>query len=340
MRASAWLPLLAALGCFALAPARSQDCTIQGSVAIFMVYQAENPDQVFESADGCLAGGGRGTGCCPGARCAVCEPKAVNSTGGKIMRWNACMCESCPPGSVQFRVGQNACVECPAGWYQPSLGQTECVPCPSGTFNPAGGRSENCVPCPPGTYSRSDILAYREATTKRYRSTATEFDPTAGASSCVACPAGTHQPDVGGASEEECRACPAGTYSDAGAAACVLCPAGTYQPHPGSAGAGSCLPCQAGKCSDEDGSEECYQCCPVANLACDAYWKKARGFYGTLDWYSAEKDPGRVPDDDYANFLQRLCRRGCNKFGVVNWCTSGTCAFTADEIAQGLADAG
>ena len=80
-------------------PARAQDCTIQGSVAIFMVYQEENPDSVFYSEDGCLAGGGRGSGCCPGAQCRVCEPNAVESTSGKQMRWNSCLCEPCPPGA-------------------------------------------------------------------------------------------------------------------------------------------------------------------------------------------------------------------------------------------------
>jgi hypothetical protein len=47
---------------------RAQECTSQNNVAIFMVFQAENPDTVFESEDGCLAGGGRGSGCCAGSR--------------------------------------------------------------------------------------------------------------------------------------------------------------------------------------------------------------------------------------------------------------------------------
>jgi hypothetical protein len=37
---------------------------------------------------------------------------------------------------------------------------------------------------------------------------------------------------------------------------------------------------QAGKCSDTAGAADCYQCCPVANLACDDYLKRAIGFYG------------------------------------------------------------
>jgi hypothetical protein len=49
-----------------LPTAAAQECTAQGNVAIFMVFQAENPDIVFFSENGCLAGGGRGSGCCQG----------------------------------------------------------------------------------------------------------------------------------------------------------------------------------------------------------------------------------------------------------------------------------
>ena len=85
--------LLLLLAGFARLVDAQGDCMPQGSVAIFMVYQAENPDSVFFSEDGCLAGGGRGTGCCAGAQCRVCEPNQVTSAGGKLMRWNSCQCE-------------------------------------------------------------------------------------------------------------------------------------------------------------------------------------------------------------------------------------------------------
>lgn len=170
--------------------ANAQECTAQGNVAIFMVYQAENPDSVFLSEDGCLAGGGRGSGCCSGAQCRVCEPNQVTSTSGQQMNWNSCVCEPCPPGSVQFREGSQECVQCPAGWYQPFQGRTECIQCPTGTFNPRVGRVEECVVCPPGTYSKSENRAYREATTKLYRGTTTTFDQSKGAISCTNCKAG------------------------------------------------------------------------------------------------------------------------------------------------------
>ena len=260
------------------APASAQtDCVIQGATAIFMVYQAENPDAVFFSEDGCLAGGGRGNGCCSGSKCAVCEPNTVQSAGGKELRWNSCVCEPCEPGTAQFRVGMRVCEPCPAGWYQQVRGQTQCDACPPGTFNGDVGRSTPCCdPCPPGTYSSSDVRAYREATTKTYRGVGTSFDPSAGASRCAACPAGTFQPEFGGRSPEECEECPPGFYSESGASECVACPAGTYQPRAGRASERDCLPCAAGMCSDADASVECYQCCPVANIACDAYLKRAR----------------------------------------------------------------
>ena len=242
------------------------------------------------------------------------------------MRWNSCVCEPCEPGTAQFRVGMRVCEPCPAGWYQQVRGQTQCDACPPGTFNGDVGRSTPCDPCPPGTYSSSDVRAYREATTKTYRGVGTSFDPSAGASRCAACPAGTFQPEFGGRSPEECEECPPGFYSESGASECVACPAGTYQPHAGRASERDCLPCAAGMCSDADASVECYQCCPVANIACDAYLKRARGFYGQKAWYSNDGEVGRVPTDRKDEFLERLCARGCQEYGVVNWCVTGVCA--------------
>jgi hypothetical protein len=100
------------------------------------------------------------------------------------------------------------------------------------------------------------------------------------------------------------------------------------------AGATSCLPCQAGKCSDADGSVDCYQCCPISNLACDEYLKRARGFYGTKEWYgNGGGETGRVPTDLYSVFLVGLCKRGCDQFLVSNWCTTGTCPTAAETAA-------
>ena len=100
-------------------------------------YQAEYPDSVsFE--DGCLAGGGRGTGCCAGAQCRVCEPNQVTVAGVSSCAANSCQCEPRrPPGSVQFRVGQNTCVGSAPPGGTSSYGQTNCIQCPPGTFNPS-----------------------------------------------------------------------------------------------------------------------------------------------------------------------------------------------------------
>lgn len=323
-----WLTSLLFVLCLASSlptPTHAQDCVPQSSSAIFMVYQAENPDAVFFSEDGCLAGGGRGNGCCRGSKCAVCEPNTKRSSGGKEMSWNSCLCEPCAPGSAQFRNGMTKCEPCPVGWYTRLAGQTQCDPCPPGTFNGDFGRSTLCDMCPPGTFSLSDVRAYREATTKTYRGVGTVFDPTAGASRCAPCPAGTYQPDSGGRSQEECRECPPGQFSAGGSAACDSCPGGTYQPFARQTSVHACLPCAAGTCSDTEGSEECYQCCPVANLRCDAYLKKAKGFYGLVAWYSNDGEVGRVPTDRREEFLERLCDRGCREYGVVNWCVSGVC---------------
>jgi len=289
---SAWT-----IACSLPASTVAQDCVVQGSVAIFMVYQEENPDAVFFSEDGCLAGGGRGNGCCPGSKCAVCEPNIVQSTSGKQMKWNSCACQPCDPGTVQFRAGRNACEPCPAGWYQRERGKTQCEPCPPGTFNGDTGRFTTCDLCPSGTYSLSDVGSYREATAKLYRAAGVAFDPSAGASRCAACPAGTYQPETGGRSPDACIACPAGYYSEQGASTCEACPSGTYQPFPRQPSAESCLPCAAGACSDDPASVACYQCCPILNLACDAGLKQPAGFYGTARWSGDDGEVGRVPTD-------------------------------------------
>ena len=192
--------------------------------------------------------------------------------------------------------------------------------------------------CPPGTYSKSQVRAYREATTKLFRGTTTTFDQSMGAIACTNCAAGTYQPKSGGKNADECLKCPQGTYSNSGAAKCLECPAGTYQPYEGMAGPTSCLPCQSGKCSDAPGSTDCYQCCPISNLACPKYLKRAKGFYGVKEWYSNNGETGRVPVDEYSAFLEDLCARGCETYKVTNWCVTGECP-SAEELAARAAAA-
>ena len=49
---------------------------------------------------------------------------------------------------------------------------------------------------------------------------------------------------------------------------------------------------------------------------------------GLLRDDSNDGKTGQVPTDRYSDFLKALCRRGCTKFGVVNWCVTGTCSIT------------
>ena len=191
--------LLLLLAGFARLVDAQGDCMPQGSVAIFMVYQAENPDSVFFSEDGCLAGGGRGTGCCAGAQCRVCEPNQVTSAGvsscagtrasANPARRGACSsgwartrASSAPPGRVPARGGADQLHTVPAGDVQPVAREVRDVQ----------------------RVSARDVLQVRdprvcEATTKLYRAAdGTEFDDSAGATSCTECPAGTYQPSPRG----------------------------------------------------------------------------------------------------------------------------------------------
>ena len=241
--------LLLLLAGFARLVDAQGDCMPQGSVAIFMVYQAENPDSVFFSEDGCLAGGGRGTGCCAGAQCRVCEPNQVTSAGGKLMRWNSCQCEPCPPGSVQFRVGQNTCIECPAGWYQPVAGQTNAYSA-AGDVQPVarGVRDVQRV-------SARDVLQVRDPRVSRGHDNCTarrmgqSLTTRRDATSCTECPAGTHQPSPRGRNGRlVLTGAPRGRTRTAERHMCSPCPAGDVLSRTRTwSGEEACLPCQAGR---------------------------------------------------------------------------------------------
>ena len=158
----------------------------QDQNATFVAFSANAPEAVFRSDDGCLAGGGRGVGCCPGSVCGTCveETNAVHVEGGAsvTLKFFNCLCEPCPAGTVQPLAAQKTCVACPAGWFNAAEGRATCEPCPVGTFSTKVGNTVGCTACGAGTSGKSTLADYYEKTTRSWRAPATgdgsTFDPT------------------------------------------------------------------------------------------------------------------------------------------------------------------
>lgn len=118
--------------------------------------------------------------------------------------------------------------ECERGTYITNL---TCTPCELGAYADQTGQAR-CSPCIAGTYTGVD----------------------AGASACLACPAGSAS--IGGVSV--CANCTVGTYvSGLGQPQCSLCAPGFYSAVNGSNG---CLPCGKGQSQSGQGMSFCTTC--------------------------------------------------------------------------------
>ena len=154
------------------ARAQEDNCVASGQTAIFVQFSENAGTAVFQSDDNaCLAGGGRGVGCCPGSICDVvkCRLPCKDGSGesvdcavdGATEDANAgfyqCPCEPCPTGTVQGLSSKHACVECPAGWYNSEKGQATCTPCPVGTFSSRVANPTGCAPRADRTSGQSTL---------------------------------------------------------------------------------------------------------------------------------------------------------------------------------------
>ena len=174
--------LLLLLAGFARLVDAQGDCMPQGSVAIFMVYQAENPDSVFFSEDGCLAGGGRGTGCCAGAQCRVCEPNQVTSAGvsscaGTRASANPARRETCSSGWARTRASS-----APPGGTSPWRGRPTAYSARRGRSTRREGgprRAASARPGPTPSHRSSRIARPRPSCTARRmgQSLTTRWEP-------------------------------------------------------------------------------------------------------------------------------------------------------------------
>ena len=314
----------------AIARARAQTatttCVEPGERAIFVSYSENAPDAVFKTVDGdgCLAGGGRGFGCCPGS---VCPRENCAAEENVTQKFYTCRCEPCARGTAQPLAARSACVDCPAGWYGDVEGAATCKPCPIGTYSNRVKNTVGCVPCEEGTSGTSSLEEYYAATTKSLRAPpagepGSTFDSTLAATSCTACPAGTY----GGGAGSGCTPCAPGSYSLGSATSCAPCPANTYSTESGGTSLRSCQPCAAGEATDGTGSTSCFRVCPSTALTCAADEKRAAGFYEAAESGRRPVVSSSAADDIIAYKLER-CRKGCVK--LRERCRSGcdTAAF-------------
>ncbi|GMH76975.1 hypothetical protein TrST_g2739 [Triparma strigata] len=143
-------------------------------------------------------------------------------------------CSTCANGFWAL-AGSQTCTACEAGKYLDSPGTSEssCTICGSGEFASTAA-SLSCENCPAGKYITDDGL------------TTSEHDDLS-----------------------DCLMCDPGFYSIEGSQVCIACPAGTYNPEVGY-DAVDCMPCEEGKYVATEGSTSCSDCVAGKYLDDDA----------------------------------------------------------------------
>jgi len=198
--------------------------------------------------------------------CSQCPPGTWGSSSG------ACSCNNCPAGYYQPNYGQTSnvcqicaagyysysgsgsCSQCPAGSWNPNQGAGSCTPCAAGQYLSLTGQITNlCVNCPVGTWSGSGYGTCTNCNPGYYQ-------PEEGKSSCLACAAGTAQPNT---KQTGCIDCLPGTWSGSAYANCAACPAGYKCPD---AKMTTYTPCELGYYQGLTGQTVCIEC-PIGYYA-------------------------------------------------------------------------
>jgi hypothetical protein len=128
--------------------------------------------------------------------CKACSAGQYNDETGKAL------CKPCAAGTFQNETGSTSCIQCPIDTYQASINQVSCIPCGAGQFSELGAIA--CLDCPPGTYRENTTVPQSK-------------------SSCIKCPAGTHNPLYQSKSPEACVVCPMNSFAGEGSASCMAC---------------------------------------------------------------------------------------------------------------------
>jgi surface protein len=194
-------------------------------------------------------------------QCKVCQAGQAQGAEGQVT------CNSC---SIGFKQVGNTCQECQAGKYQPTTGQTECLECPAGKYSAAG--KGICTACPEGRAGGgSNAGGGFNACTKCNSGT---YQPTAGQSECLECPAGQLNQANGNMAFTSCAKCGSGRYqSQTGQTSCPTCPTNTYADVQGSPQCKTCGECPPGQRRDNCQGASAGQCvndlCTAAHINCN-----------------------------------------------------------------------
>ena len=206
--------------------------------------QGCTPCAAGKAADDTTFGSSTATGICVN-----CLAGQVSSSGLK--------CEVCDVGYYQSKPGLPSCFECIPGQYQDVQGGTSCKDCGVGQFRQSkkvdseGQLTDestdptSCVDCPKGSYQNEVGLAY-----------------------CINCIPGQYQDVQGGTS---CKDCGVGQFRQSkkvdsegqltdestDPTSCVDCPKGSYQNEVGLA---YCINCIPGQYQDVEGETKCREC--------------------------------------------------------------------------------
>jgi len=187
------------------------------------------------------------------AACQPCSPGA--SSQGRA--GGASRCELCAPGYYSGSYAAASCSPCPPGKYAPDTGLTACVWAAAGTYQ-GGVGAVNTSACPAGRYGTA---VGADSVTQCTSCEAGRWSA-AGTSACSACASGTFSASVGGTSAANCTQCSAGWYQPSvGATRCIACAGGFHTG--GLTQAAACEPCPAGSGTDMLGAPSAAYCLPV-----------------------------------------------------------------------------
>ncbi len=156
-------------------------------------------------------------------RQASCTPA---SPGHHVPAAGAVAQTQCPAGTIGPGTGLTKCTECNTGQYQPQAGQTKCVASDANFFVPPTGSHMRQYSCAAGKISgakSSSCLVPGKGSIvvdgKIVNCNNGQYQPTAGQTACLTCPAFSMCPDDGQPQDTH-EPCPIGTYSLEGEAYC------------------------------------------------------------------------------------------------------------------------
>ena len=285
--------------------------------------------------------------------CMQCSPGKFKAVGPPSNRSaQAQLCQACPSGQYQDRMGATECKGCGPGQYNGIGTQgapvAACFECPLGRWgNLVGGTSldSGCFECEAGRFGNTTGAS--EASKCYQCKLGIEYNDQPGQPACksAACAQGKY--GLGSAtstsSKPSCSNCPKGRYSVATGLTskddCSPCPLGTYGVAVGATSRSSgCSLCAVGRFGNTSGANtasECYQCKPgieYTDLPGQPACKSAacpQGKYGASTATTSSKPPcSNCPKGRYSVATGLVSEDNCSP------CPLGTYGIAAGATSR------